>query len=164
MAEVLWTTALLLADMYADEDMRPDLAEQLPGLAQRLANEVWMTRFTRCFATIAERIGKADREPHLLASSTAEEMALHLVIDFAQTAVDDGGMPMDDSLPSDVERDCDFEWAREVLFRDHDVLLLFDDSLDGIDDVESDVSTHYRFANLHPHKWFLPFADVDMDA
>ena len=86
-------------------------------------------------------------------------MALHLVIDSAEAGVSDDAIPLDDSLPADPERDRDFEWAREVLFRDHDVLLLFNPSLDGIEDNDSDLSLRHMFANLHPRRWFLPFPD-----
>ncbi len=86
-------------------------------------------------------------------------MALHLVIDCAEGLAKGEIEVMDQSLPDDPDRDTDFESTREVLFRDHDVLLLFNTSLDGIEDTDSEVSGYYRFANLHPRRWFLPFAD-----
>ncbi len=70
-------------------------------------------------------------------------------------------LPWPQSLPKDPEFDDDFEWARDVLFRDHDVLLLFDPTLDGVDDPESELHQRFRFANLHPSRWFLPFADQE---
>lgn len=53
-------------------------------------------------------------------------------------------------LPEHHGPDSDFDWVREVL--DHDVLMLFNPSLDGIED-PAVVDT----ANLHPREWFLPF-------
>jgi hypothetical protein len=41
---------------------------------------------------------------------------------------------------------------REVLFEDHDVLMLFNPSLDGVDD-----SPVIAAAYLHPRDWFRPF-------
>ena len=66
---------------------------------------------------------------------------------------------MEEWLPADPERDDDSDLARELLFPDDDVLLLFDASLDGIEDPQSQLAEHRLFANLHPRVWFLPFAD-----
>ncbi len=93
-----------------------------------------------------------------MASCTAEEMALHLIIDAAEGATLDGSLATDLSLPADPDRDGDFDAVRELLFRDHDVLLLFDASLDGIESPDWDLGEHRLFANLHPRAWFLPFA------
>lgn len=38
--------------------------------------------------------------------------------------------------------------------------MLFNASLDGIEDDSSELAEYYRFANLHPRDWFIPFADV----
>lgn len=51
-------------------------------------------------------------------------MALHLVIDSAEAGVNDGTVPVDLSLPEHDAGDHDFVWGRDVLFEDHDVLLL----------------------------------------
>lgn len=160
----LWTAAIVLADTYRDSDLWSVLKAELPPLAQRMADDVWMARFVTCFEALAARLAQDQFDSSQLASCTGEEMALHLVIDLAAAGVSDDTILMDDSLPDDEQRDDDFEWAREVLFRDHDVLLLFNASLDGIDDTESDLSQRYMFANLHPKRWFLPFPDqVDVD-
>ncbi len=67
-------------------------------------------------------------------------MALHLVIDSAEAGINDGTVPVDLSLPEHAAREHDFEWARDVLFEDHDVLLLFDASLDGIEETDSELN------------------------
>ena len=46
-----------------------------------------------------------------------------------------------------------------MLFRDHDVLMLFNASLDGIEDDSNEISDEFRFANLHPRDWFVTFSD-----
>ena len=148
-----------MADTYAESEMSDLLKRELPPIARRMADDVWMERFVVCFEGIAARLAGGRFASSQLASCTGEEMALHLVIDSAEAAVSDETIPLDDSLPADPERDRDFEWAREVLFRDHDVLLLFNPSLDGIEDNDSDLSQRHMFANLHPRRWFLPFPD-----
>ncbi len=159
MAWRLWATAIALADTYSDDDMLDLLEAELPPVAQRLADHVWMERFVSCFDTLATRLVRGGFESSQLASCTGEEMALHLVIDLAESEAKDGVIPTNALLPEDAERDDDFEWIREALFRDHDVLLLFNASLDGIEDEESELNQQYRLANLHPQQWFLPFAD-----
>ena len=120
-----------------------------------------MASFARCFPVLASRLAVGHKNLSHLASCTGEEMALHLVIEAAEIGVSDGSLAMDQSLPPDEDRDQDFDWVREVLFRDHDVLWLFEDSLDGIDDPDSELSKQYGLANLHPNRWFVPFADAD---
>jgi len=155
----LWTTAIALADTYREDDMWDLLEAELPPVAQRLADHVWTERFVSCFEALAARLARGGFESSQLASCTGEEMALHLVIDFAESETRDGVIPTNALLPEDVERDDDFEWIREALFRDHDVLLLFNASLDGIEDDESELNQQCLFANLHPQQWFIPFAD-----
>jgi hypothetical protein len=160
LAATLWKSALMLADLYSDDDMLDDLCEQLPRVVQHLADRVWMERFVECFAAIAAALARGHPDSARLASCTGEEMALHLVIDFAESATDEQALEVDERLPVYAEVDNDFDWARDILFRDHDVLLLFDESVDGVEDPESEASKHYRFANLHPSRWFLPFGHV----
>ena len=159
MAFRLWTAALFLGDSYRDPDEWDLLIDKLPPIVHRLADEVWIRRFVDCFCTVADRLGRGRADDTRLTSCTGEEMALHLVIDCAEGLAKGEVQVMDESLPEEPARDADFEWAREVLFRDHDVLLLFNMSLDGIEETESEVSRYYRFPNLHPQRWFLPFAD-----
>ncbi|WP_393101031.1 hypothetical protein [Streptomyces sp. LN325] len=47
--------------------------------------------------------------------------------------------------------------APEVGKQDHDVLMLFDDSLDGIEDAEGDVQQAMGMINLAPLDWFTAF-------
>jgi len=81
------------------------------------------------------------------------------VIDLAEDFAADGMFPIQDHLPAHGEADTDFESGREVLFCDHDVLMLFNASLDGIEDDSNQISEDFRFANLHPRDWFVTFSD-----
>lgn len=118
-----------------------------------------MDRFVSCFDALALRFERREVDATRIARCTAEEMALHLIIDAAEGTTLDGSLATDLSLPADPDRDGDFDAVRELLFRDHDVLLLFDASLDGIESPDRDLGEHRLFANLHPQAWFLPFAD-----
>jgi hypothetical protein len=72
-----------------------------------LADEVWMERFVACFEALARRLegGGSDE----ITTCTAEEMALHLVIDAAEGATRDGSLATDLSLPARPDRDEDFD-------------------------------------------------------
>ena len=159
MAAHLWSAALFIADTYRDDDQLDLLRQQLPPVARRLTDDAWMRRFVSSFDALADRLASGRFASEQLASCTAEEMALHLVIDLAEDFVADGMFPMQDHLPAHGEADTDFESAREVLFRDHDVLMLFNASLDGIEDDSNQISEDFRFANLHPRDWFVTFSD-----
>jgi hypothetical protein len=161
MAWNLWTTAAMLADVYADEATSDLLEEELPPLAQPHADKTWSAQFVRCFDAIADRLATGDVAVHRLARCTGEEMALHVVIDHTESAWHDGTLSTPASLPENIDRDEDFDAVRDVLFRDHDVLLLFDLSVDGLDDPESELHQRFRFANLHPDRWFRPFSDSE---
>ncbi|MCP9989231.1 hypothetical protein [Streptomyces albogriseolus] len=45
-------------------------------------------------------------------------------------------------------RDFDWDWCSDVLFEDHDVLMLFDASLDGVEDSGSEINQALGPANL----------------
>ncbi|MFJ6861734.1 hypothetical protein [Streptomyces werraensis] len=51
-------------------------------------------------------------------------------------------------------RDFDWDWCSDVLFEDHDVLMLFDASLDGSG---SEINQALGLANLATTDWFSPF-------
>jgi hypothetical protein len=158
MASWLWATAVMLADTY-EEGRWHLLTRSLPPVGRRLADEVWMERFVSCFDALARRFEARQVDATQIATCTAEEMALHLVIEEAEGTAGDGSLDTDLSLPADPDRDQDFGAVRELLFRDDDVLLLFDGSFDGIEAPDSTLAEHRLFANLHPRSWFLPFAD-----
>ncbi|MDQ3898718.1 MAG: hypothetical protein M3326_15985 [Actinomycetota bacterium] len=118
-----------------------------------------MERFVACFDDLARRLEGGGLDATQLTKSTAEEMALHLVMDAAESAPRDGTLAPDLSLPASPDRDEDFDAIRELLFCDHDVPLLFDAELDGIEAPNSALDEHGLLANLHPQAWFLPVAD-----
>lgn len=160
LAAHLWGAAVFLSDTYREDPQSEMLRQELPPIAQRLADDAWIERFVSCFEALADRLGTGRSVGEQLASCTAEEMALHMVIDLAEAFVNDGVVPAESALPARGDEDTDFDFAREVLFRDHDVLMLFNASLDGIEDDSGELAEQYRFANLHPRDWFAAFADV----
>jgi hypothetical protein len=131
------------------------IAEELPRVAQRhLADPVWAVQLMHAFHLITARL-KAGEIPY--PRCTAEEMALHIALTVTDELVGDDAMePHEayDTLPVEAD-DTDFELLRDVLFEDHDVLMLSDLELDGIEN--DPVAEELGMVSLHPRDWFRPF-------
>ena len=87
---------------------------------------------------------------------------MHLVIDLAEAHLADGVLDADlpgvAALPDYGPLDEDFDSMRTDLFKDNDVLMLYDPRLDGIEDPEDNIGRQERVVNLHPNDWFTPFS------
>lgn len=153
MAWQLWSAAIYLADEWRTS--QPDaLARALPPVARFLVQDrAWRRQFAAGFDRIATRLADADDDAEVLARCTAEELALHLTIDLAERHVIDGALsPAAAShFPDQGGQDRAFDRMRESLFEDHDFLVLYNPSLDGIE-TELDGNPF-----LHPREWFTPF-------
>lgn len=163
MAYWLWVSCLYFADAWRDtrDDPAP-LLDYFPPLARPLVHGAWLDRFINGFDKLADRLAAGEGDRERLAECTGEEYALHLVIDHAETCVEDGllGPDIDDApeLPEHGADDRNFERMRDRLFADTDVMILFDLSMDGAEDPDSEINRIERYANLHPRDWFKPFA------
>ncbi|MFE5581556.1 hypothetical protein [Kitasatospora sp. NPDC056531] len=141
-----------------DEPLAPGAAglfAKLPPLTFRRPR-VWRKQMARAFDDLHGDLD-AGRTPY--PTCTGEEMALHLAIRKAKTLLRDrpnriAGLV--DELPVS-EDDFDWETCLDLLFEDHDVLMLFDRSLDGLEDADSEISQKLGTVNLNPDHWFEPF-------
>lgn len=156
MAWRLWTAAQYLADECGGAARA---RHRCSGSSLRFAHDyfrarTWRGQFVAGFDRVAERIGGVDNGD-VLARCTAEELALHLIIDLAEADYIDGAISPAAAchLPGHGENDEDFNWMR-VLFEDHDVLMLFGPALDGVEH-DPELATAY----LHPRDWFSPFRE-----
>lgn len=94
--------------------------------------------------------------------NNAEEMVLHLAIEDApgyQDEAEDSEDERHEALPKHAD---DYSWDQcsDLLFQDHDVLMLFDRGLDGFEDPDTDINKQFRVGDLRPEAWFTPFANV----
>ncbi|MEU9397810.1 hypothetical protein AB0D86_48560 [Streptomyces sp. NPDC048324] len=66
---------------------------------------------------------------------------------------------MRDTVAGLPEERADLDWdaCSDLLFQDHDVLMLFDDSLGGIEQPHNDIRQSMGMVNLAPHDWFGAF-------
>ena len=111
----------------------------------------------RTFDDLAADLADGDVVP----LCTGEEMALHLGIRRAKNIHRTRPRLVAQAVEGLPAAARDFDWyaCSDLLFEDHDVLMLFDDALDGIEDSGSDVNQALGMVNMAPLDWFSPFDD-----
>ncbi|MGH9151380.1 MAG: hypothetical protein ACRD03_03015 [Acidimicrobiales bacterium] len=159
MAYRLWVTAQFLGDTWRQSEPE-DLSGWLPIVARPHAHGRWLDRFIACFDALAARLATGYPADHALPSCTGEELALHFVLDVAADNAANGLVADDEELAAlrpGGDAPADFVAARSDLFLDHDVLLLYQRELDGIEDPTGPLALRIDAVNLHPEQWFEPF-------
>lgn len=111
-------------------------------------------QFARAFDDLAEDL---ERGTWPIPRTTAEELALHLAIRHAPARKDMlNEQDEHEALPEHAD-DYDWHMCSELLFQDHDVLMLYDNGIDGIE-ADGGVNRHLDLGHtLHPANWFKPF-------
>lgn len=164
---VMRSAAVMLADLayddvleFGDDPMDPtdgrwSVFDEFPRITWR-QDAVWRRRAARSFDDLAADLAAGECPRPRCA---AEEMALHLVLCYAESAVDDGWSGLDAHFAGLPEREDDLDWAllSDVLFTDHDILELFDPGRDGIEDPDDDHNRHLNMGDYRPHAWFATF-------
>ncbi|MEJ7764692.1 MAG: hypothetical protein WKF86_04285 [Acidimicrobiales bacterium] len=158
MAAKLWTVAVMIGDSFA-EGMGEMWLDDFPTVAKQFTDEAFIGAFAARFEVLAQQIGAGLQETTDITTCTADEVALHMVVDRAEELEDEGFFHGGwfDALEQQDADDC--VSAKDMLFMDFDVLLLFDPSLDGVEDPASEAYQVERFENLHPRDWFKMFEE-----
>jgi hypothetical protein len=168
-ASLLFTALNVLAD-FVQADIERHGARPVGGddfwyALDRLPSVTWhqRTAWRRRIATSARALAAdlADgRQP--IPRCTAEEMILHLAIEDAEG--DDGDPLAAPEYPwATVAGPDDEEWeaCRDLLFDDHDVLMLDEPAPDGIEELHGDTSISGRTGALRPEAWFDTFRNFE---
>ncbi|MEU6357643.1 tetratricopeptide repeat protein [Streptomyces sp. NPDC047072] len=94
---------------------------------------------------------------------TGEEMALHLALEHAAAITEDSPELTEEFTKGLPEQPDDYDWfaCKDLLFEDHDVLMLYKPWMEGIEEPSNSVNQHMRLANLRPDDWFKPFREQD---
>ncbi|MDQ7907644.1 hypothetical protein RB614_24280 [Phytohabitans sp. ZYX-F-186] len=168
-AAVLWTVAQILADQGYDDVIehgdQPAVDDNSWALFDRYPritwqqDAVWRRQAARAYDDLTEDL-EAGRPPR--PTCPAEEMALHLILEDAPTAVDDGWAGLEETLPHLPEHpdDCDWDLAGDVLFQDNDILGLFEIEMDGIEDPDGDHNRAIGMGDYRPQAWFRTFLNM----
>ncbi|WP_030382665.1 MULTISPECIES: hypothetical protein [unclassified Streptomyces] len=127
----------------------------LPPITFR-QDQQWRRQMARCFDDLAADLAETGT---VRPGCTGEEMALHLGIDRAKSLTRNRPRLVAETVEGlgEDRRDFDWDWCSTVLFEDHDVLMLFDASLDGIEDSGNEINQALGLANLAAAEWFVPF-------
>lgn len=126
----------------------------------RCQDSTWRKQMARAFDDLAADLSSGTEvEPRC----TGEEMALHLGIARAEALTKNRPRFLREHLADLPEHRRDFDWdaCSDELFEDHDVLMLFDPALDGVEDSSSPVNQALGMVNLAPLDWFTPFDSDD---
>ena len=167
-AAVLWTVGQILADhAYDDVNEHGDapvvdeddwnVFVNYPRVTWR-QNAVWRRQAARCYDDLTDDLD-AGEWPHV--TCPGEEMAVHLILQAAPDAVTDDWASLADTLSRLPEHPDDYDWdmASETFLQDYDILSMFDEQLDGIEDPEAESNQLTGMGDYRPEAWFRPFAN-----
>jgi hypothetical protein len=170
-ADVLHTALSLLSDEAYDDVASHDEApvdhggndwtvfDRLPKITWRQPAS-WRREFARAANDLADDL-EAGKWPR--PTNSMEEMALHLAIEDAPACLEMAEDDSDDEHHALPEHADDYDWpfCSEVLFQDHDILVLFDANLSDIADPGSLVNVVQGVGDLRPANWTEPFGNVE---
>jgi hypothetical protein len=127
----------------------------LPPITLRQDRD-WRRQMARCFDDLAADLAQ---DGTVRPRCTGEEMALHLGIGRARALTRNRPRLVAEAVAGlgEDRRDFDWDWCSDALFEDHDVLMLFDASLDGIEDSTNEINQALGLTSLAPADWFVPF-------
>lgn len=133
--------------------------DRLPRITWAM-NAEWRHEFGRACEDLARDLTEGKwPQPH----STAEEMALHLAIRDAPGYLEISREEEDERhevLPKHAD-DYYWEMCSTVLFEDHDVLMLFNASLDGIENPGDGLNRESGTGDMRAAAWFKPFSHLE---
>jgi hypothetical protein len=161
-ATELW----LLRDTWLERDA--DWVEDLPRIAHRhLADQSFLARMRSSAEYFALEIESGRAHEHT-ARCSADEVNLHLALRSLDMMSTEDLLEVPDALALGVPDLAD-GWQGHVsmgydyLLRDVDIEMLWNPSLDGIENDEAFLK-QYGVAPMHPEQWFNFFNDVDVES
>lgn len=171
-ADILYSALSMMADEAYDDvenGNRPvtgkDDAWMFFGALPRVTWQMpvqWRRLMARACDDLAGDLA-AGRKPH--PRCLAEEVALFLALESeAQVHLE---MTQDredadhEGLPAHRD-DYTWDFCLDILFEDHDVMLLFDPRFDGAEDPGSELNRLQAMGDMRPQRWFENFGNQDL--
>lgn len=161
-AAKLWAVAEIIYDNF-HHGLGNEILETLPPIARHHADERFESAFASRFAIVAKRVAEGLPWLESIATCTADEMAIHVILAMVDEIDDMAEPTWIEQLPAH-EDDDQIEWLEDLLLQDTDVLMLYNPALDGIEDPASPVNQQLGIANLHPNDWWLFGYERGVDA
>jgi hypothetical protein len=169
-ADALYSAASLLADQAFDDveehGDRPveksgnwAVFDTFPRITWR-QDAAWRRQAARAFDDLCGDLAAGEWPRPRCA---AEEMAAHLTLRLAKDGVADEWLPISRESMEVPRHEDDLDWESlgDVLFQDIDILSLFDQELDGIEDPESDLNRYMAMGDYRPQSWFETFNNME---
>ena len=148
--EALFTALCTLTDEFFDYDLESEenvFRELLPSRYVSFYTPLFLKRFYVALLTVGYKLALPKQSETLIAC-TAEEIALHILVQEASVELDIDGIEAEYGL---------FE---EMIYQDVDFEFLYESENEWID--RSKVRDELAMANLHPSKWFKTFDNASM--
>lgn len=148
--EALYSALEILSDEFFEDDLEDEehvYRVLLPRKYYTKYTPLFLKQFYTTLLTVGYKLAISEKSDTLIAC-TAEELALHILIERASTLLEEDGIDADFSLFEDeIYQDLDFEYLYEL-------------EMDGIEDNEE--GAELRIVNLHFSDWFKPFDNASM--
>jgi len=148
--DALYSALCMLTDEFFDNSLEDEdhiFRELLPSKYLPLYTPLFLKKFYATLLTVGYKLSLPDASETLIAC-TAEELALHILIERASVLLDMDGV------------NADFDEFEDLIYQDVDFEYLYDMKMDGIED--SEVGTELGIGNLHFTEWFKPFLNASM--
>ena len=148
--EALYSALCMLSDEFFDYDLddeNHELRHLLPRKYLHLYTPLFLKNFYATIITVGYKLALPKKSATLIAC-TAEELALHILIEEASALLEIDG------------EEADFGDFEDMIYQDMDFEYLYDMKVDGIED--SEVGVEIGIGNLHFSEWFKPFDNASM--
>ena len=148
--DALLSALTILSDEFFEDDLEDEehlFRELLPSKYSPKYTPLFLKRFYTTLLTVGYKLALPEKSDTLLAC-TAEELALHILIERASVLLEEDGI------------DADFDLFEDEIYQDVDFEYLYDPEVDGIED--SEVGAEMKIVNLHFSDWFKPFDNASM--
>jgi hypothetical protein len=146
----LYSALYMLSDEFFDYDLDDEdheFRQLLPRKYLHSYTPLFLKKFYVTLLTVGYKLALPEESDTLIAC-TAEELALHVLIEEASALLELEGI------------EADFVAFEDVIYQDVDFEYLYEPENDGIED--SEVGVEMGIGNLHFSEWFKPFLNASM--
>lgn len=148
--KALYSALCMVSDEFFEYDLEDEdheLRQLLPRKFFHSYTPLFLKKFYATLLTVGYKLALPEESDTLIAC-TAEELALHILIEQASALLEIDGI------------EADFVPFEDVVYQDVDFEYLYEPETDGIEDSER--GTELGIANLRFSEWFKPFLNASM--
>lgn len=146
----LFSALSIISDEFFEDDLEDEehvFRELLPRKYFLQYTPLFLKQFYIALLTVGYKLALPKKSDTLIAC-TAEEIALHILIERASEILEEEGI------------DSDFTAFNDAILQDIDFKFLYEPEIDGIEDSEAGIEI--GISNLHFSDWFRPILNASM--